>query len=260
MSNINADANNGMLTKIWGRFSWPTIHCITFGYMVTFDSKNPDHVKRKEGVKNTLLNLADCWPCVYCRDSYAEFISDPKSPAYISDEIFSSRDSLTRWGFRLHQRVNLKLGVDYGLSYEDIIPIYESFRAKCVEKDKGCTMPIDLKAKSYLMANIRHAPVISKEFAKEFCKYAKIRGIEDYDNILNHYNSIISHDRVYRDSQCVNIIDYMRKSSINCTETSGKYEGLPTKYELILLSMRCSNISSHEHKNLIQKLKDKNLS
>ena len=259
MSIINSDANNGMLTKIWGKCSWVTIHSITFGYMVVFDPKNPDHVRRKEGIKATLINLAECWPCVYCRDSYKEFVSDPNSPAYISDDIFASRDSLTRWAYRLHERVNQKLGVDYGLSYEDIVPIYESYRAKCIDKDKGCTMPLDLKAKSYSMADIRHAPVVKNEFSEKFIKYAKIRGIPDYIDILRYYNKVILTNRVNRDVICWKIIDHMRKSSIDCTENEGKYEGLPTIYELILLSMRCSNISYHQHDKIIQKLKDKKL-
>ena len=39
--------------------------------------------------------------------------------------------------------------------------------------------------------------------------------------------------------------------SIDCLETCGEFKDLPTKHELILLSMLSSNIS----KNLIDKLK-----
>lgn len=259
--NIDSNANNGMLTKIWGRCGWPMVHSITFGYMIQFDPTNKDHVKRKEGIKSTFLTLAECWPCIYCRKSYEKFTTDPSSPAFISDEIFESRETLTRWGFRLHQCVNNKLGVDYGLEYEDIVPIYESFRAKCVKKDKGCTMPIDLKAKSYQMADIRHAPVVSMEFAQAFRKYVKARSadvtdpemkLDDYDDMLIKYDRALREkNRKKRDEHCVKIIDTMRKNSVSCTENSGKYEGLPTYMELMLLSMRCSNISYHEHKNIL---------
>jgi hypothetical protein len=223
--------------------------------MVSFDKTNKEHIIRKEGIKTTLLNLAHCWPCIYCRESYNMFVTDPTSPTYICDKIFDSRDSLTRWGFLLHQRVNEKLGVDYGLSYEDIVPIYESFRAKCVDKDKGCTMPINLKAQSYLMAEIRHAPVVSYDFSNAFVDYAVKRGIKNFKLILKYYNNLlIRKDRMMRDKLCTKIIDHMRKSSIDCTESEGKFKGLPTCHELLLLSMRCSNISLQQHKNVIEKL------
>lgn len=260
MTSIDDNANNGMLTKIWGKSAWNTVHCITFGYMVRFDETNPEHVKRKEGIKNTLINLSHCWPCIYCRESYNQFITDENSPSFISDKIFESRDSLTRWGFLLHQKVNEKLGVDYGLSYEDIVPIYESFRAKCIDKDKGCTMPINLKAQSYLMAEIRHAPVVSYDFAVLFTKYAKVRGINNYKKFLKSSDILLNKkDRMNRDNICVKIINHMRKSSIDCIESSGKYKDLPTLHELILLSMRCSNISSNLHKDLINRLNNLNL-
>ena len=46
----------------------------------------------------------------------------------------------------------------------------------------------------------------------------------------------------------------MRKNSIDCTESSGEFYKLPTIHELILLSMRCTNISLHYINEIINRL------
>jgi hypothetical protein len=244
-----SNANNGLLTKIWGRFYWPIIHCTTFGYPVEPQEGDAERYRKWiEGVGITL-------PCKYCRESFQKFITEGDTK--VTDEIFKNRESFTKWGYRIHQRVNSKLGVEYGLEYEDIVPIYESFRAKCVKKDQGCTMPIDLKVESYMKAEIRHAPVVSCRFSKMFVKYAGDRGIKLYSEMVKKYDKLLKDkNRADRDKKCIKIIDYMRKNSIDCTETNGKYKGLPTKTEIMLLAMRCSNISMHEHDNIIKKLNE----
>ena len=47
----------------------------------------------------------------------------------------------------------------------------------------------------------------------------------------------------------------MRKKSIDCTETHGEFYKLPTIYELILISMRCSNISSYYINEILNRIK-----
>jgi hypothetical protein len=46
----------------------------------------------------------------------------------------------------------------------------------------------------------------------------------------------------------------MRKNSKDCTENEGEFKGLPTIYELALLSKCCSNINSHTFDSVKDKL------
>ena len=242
--------NNGLLTKIWGPALWESIHCITYGYPIY-----PDEIAKKN-YKEWLINLGNVLPCKYCRDSYKEFISSGNSK--LTDSDLASRKSLTQWGYRIHQRVNQKLGVEYGTTYDDLNKKYESYRAKCITKDNGCTMPINLKADSYRMNELKLAPIKDYSFCKLFTEYAKIRKFMNFSDILNKTVNDMKVSRYSRDKKCWKIIKYMRKNSIDCTENNGKYKGLPTIYELVLLSMLCSNISLCNHSEIINKLKNQN--
>ena len=242
-----SNANNGLLTKIWGPPLWESFHAITFGYPM-----EPDE-EIKNNYKQWLISLGDVLPCSYCRNSYKQFIVDGDSA--LTDNDLMSRDSLCKWGYRMHNRVNNKLGVEYGTKYEDLVHKYESYRAKCVHKDNGCTMPIDLKADSYKKAEIKFAPIVSYSFANKFTKYAELRGLINFQESLEQADvDLLNNSRLQRDNNCVKIINYMRKNSVDCTEISGEYEGLPTLHELALLSMRCSNINTFTHEIVADRL------
>lgn len=236
--NQMSNANNGLLTKIWGPPLWESLHAVTFGYPM----EPTDETKEK--YKAWLISLGDVLPCSYCRNSYKQFIKDGDSA--LTDNDLLNRENLCKWGYRMHNRVNNKLGVDYGVKYEEIVYKYESYRAKCVHKDSGCTMPIDLKADSYKKSEIKHAPIVPYSFANKFTEYAEHRGLVNFRDTLEQADmNLLNDDRRQRDNDCTKLIYYMRKNSIDCTEVKGEYEGLPTLHELALLSMRCSNISEY---------------
>lgn len=244
MSNIN----NGMLTKIWGPHLWESLNSIVFGYPI-----NPTK-EQKENYKNWLIGIEHILPCKYCRESYSKFVRSGYSE--LTEESLKNRENLCKWIYNIHNRINEKLGVDYKLTFKEFICKYESQRAKCVSKDNGCTMPVDLKAESYRKAEIRHAPVIDYEICKKFSNYAKLRGLHNFDIFLEKYNNMFINkdDRLDRDITCFKIIKYMRKNSIDCTESSGEFYKLPTIHELILLSMMCTNISLHYIDEIINRL------
>lgn len=242
------DINNGLLTKIWGPPLWETFHAVTFGYPV-----NPDNDK-KDQYRTWLIGLGNVLPCVYCRKSYCEFITDGDTA--LTDNDLISRENLCKWGYRMHNKVNEKLEIDYGTTYSDLENKYESYRAKCVHKDKGCTMPIDLKAESYKKADIIQAPIVPYDFCKKLTGYAKFRGLVRYKKNLNHYNKkLIVGDRTDRDKECIKLIKYMRNKSIDCTEDSGEFAGLPTLHELALLSKRSGNVNTTKQSEIIAVLK-----
>jgi len=247
---LNDNKNNGLITKIWGEHMWESVHCVSFGYPV-----EPTN-EQKEQYKIFFTYLQYVLPCRYCRESYGEFITK-EDDIMLKDEDLKNRESLTKWTYRLHNRVNKKLGLDYNLTYEDVVKKYESYRAKCMPNEKGCNMPLDLKANSYTMSKIHHAPVITKQRYFGFKKYAQIRGIIFDDRILGLFE-IDRYDKAWilRDQKCRNLLNNMRLKGIPVVEKDGIYKNLPTIGELKLISLLCSDICCEELDIMIENIKN----
>ena len=176
--NLYMDQNNGLITKIWGPAGWTFLHSTSFGYPL-----EPTDTQKKEYF-NFYNSVGDILPCKYCRDSYKKFIKEGCTK--LDDHALKNRGSLTRWMYNIHEAVNNKLGVTYGVSYEDIQNKYESYRAKCPKtKAKGCLMPLDLKAESYKNAQKHECPIIKFDIARKFVKYGRQRGLKKKDFFIN---------------------------------------------------------------------------
>jgi hypothetical protein len=104
-----------MDTKFWGPSGWRLLHLITFAYTP----------KKKDDVRRLFESLAYVLPCKFCRASFQEYIDeDPVEPA------LRSKATLSKWLWRIHNRVNEKLrgqGLLHGEdpSYESVRDIYE---------------------------------------------------------------------------------------------------------------------------------------
>mgnify|MGYP006447840565 CR=1 FL=1 len=166
--------------------------------------------------------------------------------------------------YRLHEKVNNKLKVNYNVSYNDIVDRYESYRSKCGKidkKKKGCVTPLDIKSSSFKVANYKETPLISYKTSKKFIKYAKERNIDNkYFKFVNNKNKDVLIDNnnnkcVNRNIYCRNIIKNMRENSIPSLEESGKYKGLPTIDETKLILGMSSNLNKDELYEIVNKLK-----
>jgi len=260
-SPVDPDQNNGLITKIWGPSTWMSMHCITFGYPV-----KPSE-EQKRSYKEYFTRVGDVLPCRYCRDSYKQFISSGE--AAMTDDVFESRKTLTEWLYRLHNRVNKKLGVDYSVKYEDIVQRYESYRARCVhkkdenekEEPKGCLKP--LYPEPYKMVGKKDAPVIPFEIVKLFIPLIKSRGIwvyvfspairsqKDLDAMLSNKNCDTWSER---NKECCRLITRMRRDNLPSVHEIGDNEGLPTDDELKLISMFSSNLPIDKLIKITEKL------
>ena len=139
-----SSSSNGLMTKVWGPPGWLFLHCVSFGYPT--DPINFD-IEKKQVIGTTVQmyrsffeNLGWVFPCVYCRDSYKQFIKDLP----LTDQVLSSRDNLVKWLYDIHNKVNNKLKVRYRKSeLKHVISKYESFRADCKKGAQiGCTIPL----------------------------------------------------------------------------------------------------------------------
>ena len=156
MDNIN----NGLMTKIWGPPGWLFLHCVTMGYPYEINKSDPKHLLEKMKQKKFFESLGNVLPCVYCRESYNNFIK--KQP--LTDDILNSREKLAKWFYDIHNLVNKKLKVsdDEIPSFKKFYERYEMFRSKCGVSKLGCTTPKDkVKKKSIIK-------IVDKE-GKDYC-------------------------------------------------------------------------------------------
>lgn len=249
---MNGNANNGLLTKIWGPAAWTFLHSCAFGYPLNPTNEDKIHFKNfYDGLKYIL-------PCKYCRDSYSVFITEDDTK--LDERALESRDSLTKWLYNIHQKVNNKLNVKYNITYDEYVNKYESFRAKCVKNPivDGCNMPLKDKSVAFKMAYYKDCPLIEYKIAKKFINYAKKRGLEGADLIfVKNYNNLKNHKMhpnnqqlceiwYERNKECEKIIKEMRLNSIPSLEETGEYKGFPTLEELKLILNLCSNLPIKE--------------
>jgi hypothetical protein len=235
--------NNGLITKIWGPPCWDTLHAFSFGYPY----ENPTS-EQKEHYKAFYYNLQYVLPCVYCRNSYSHFIKT--KPTILDDSVMENRESLTRWLYKLHQRVNNKLGCEYMTSYKDLCDKWEECRAKCVSGFPGCVMPVKDKVTCYKKMYEKKCCIIKYRLARYFIDYAKKIGFENYEKELNKYYELCKNKNTQeweeRNKKCYKKIKDMRLNGVDFTYSDGENKGLPTRDELELMSMLCSNICEND--------------
>lgn len=254
---------NGLITKIWGPHAWVTLHSIAYCY-----PNNPTD-KDKEIYCNFYNLIGDVLPCFYCRDSYKEFIKNGNTK--LDNNALKNRESLTKWLYYVHEAVNKKLGVDYGVSYEDVTNRYNSYRASCTQSEiiklnipklNGCDAPIDRKTISYRVENIKDCPIIPLKMAKQFIKYAKLRNMDDSEfEIINSLTDDCKQNTELwnrRNKECYEIMMNMRLYGIKSIEAEGQWKDLPTIEETKLILRLSSNISVGKLTEIINHLPNHN--
>ncbi len=125
---MSSNKNNGLITKLWGPSAWEYLHSVSFGYPLEPTDE------QKNNYRNFFINVGNTLPCKFCRNSYNDFIvsNDTK----INDNDLKNRENLTRWLYRMHEKVNNKLNITYNTTYEQLVNRYESYRSKCGKIDK----------------------------------------------------------------------------------------------------------------------------
>ena len=224
---------NSILPGIWGPSAWMMFHSITFSFpLKPTDKEKQQYLKYFECVGNVL-------PCDTCRQSYQQYIKSGDTQLNI--DVMASRDTLTKWGWNIHNAVNKKLGIDYGVSYMDMCNKYETFRVKCDFADG--IMSNDKIALAYNKVNDRTPPNVPFETAKLFIPYANKLKLYNYEQQINYYSSIKTNTNEWknRNKNVLYIIDYMHNNGI-----SSMINNKLTLYGLLLLSMLSSTLSSEE--------------
>ena len=96
---------SGMKTRYWGPNAWNFLFCSILGtYPEKIDNKNKNHIKIKKEFKNLFSSLCFILPCIFCRESYTNFIKEISI-----DEHLHGRIELCNWLYKLKDKVNKKL-------------------------------------------------------------------------------------------------------------------------------------------------------
>ena len=142
-------SGDGMLTTIWGPSMWHFLHIMSFNYPVKPSKED------KKYYRDFILSLQYILPCKYCRQNLKTNLK--YNPLNMSD--MESRDTFSRYIYKLHETINKLLGKKSGLSYCDVRERYEHFRSRCTQDsqkilkiktlknkkkttEKGCTEPL----------------------------------------------------------------------------------------------------------------------
>lgn len=134
-------SNDGMQTAIFGPLFWSAIHMVSFNYPV-----HPTD-EQKTAYREWLMATGNVLPCRYCRENFEENVRHVSTP-----NDYDSRDTFSRFCYRLHKKVNDMLKKETTCSFEDVRDMYEGFRSRCLtseqktqlEKEKkelGCVVP-----------------------------------------------------------------------------------------------------------------------
>ena len=124
-----------MDTRFWGPSGWKLLHSITFAY-------NPKQITI---VKELFSMLPFVLPCKFCRASLSEYMEK-----HSLQDALKSRDSLTRWLWRIHNEVNKKLrsqqlAVEPDPPFEKVKEFYEDLLSR------GCSR-IDFQGWDFLFS------------------------------------------------------------------------------------------------------------
>lgn len=85
------------------------------------------------------IALQQVLPCRACRESTLCFYTSGDTK--LTMDVMRSRETLARWVWKLHNRVNRRLSKPCNVSFSEMCQRYERFRAACAPKKHGCEAP-----------------------------------------------------------------------------------------------------------------------
>lgn len=115
-----------IVTKIWGPPTWFFLHSMAMAYPKKIDNTNSRHIEIKQNMYNFLNSLGSVLPCPICGESYSYYITQKDFEIWPNLE---SREKLTYYIYKIHNKVNEKLGVpnDKIPSFKDVLEFYSTF-------------------------------------------------------------------------------------------------------------------------------------
>lgn len=138
-----------MDTRFWGPSGWRLLHMITFAYEPT---------KQKSAMKQFFDALPFVLPCKYCRSNLISHYE--KHPV---NDALDSRESLTKWLYKIHNLVNAKLR-EQGQTIPDAPPFAKVKEIYEQRLEFGCSKT-DFPGWEFLFSIVESHPLSRSEKA-----------------------------------------------------------------------------------------------
>jgi hypothetical protein len=124
----------GLLPSCWGSSYWFVLHSMAYVY----DPKD------KNKYFNFFMNLGYILPCSECKIHYQDNVSRDDL-----EKALESNESLFRWVYDLHNKVNQQLNVPKSKwpSYESVKQKYQSYESDCSSLKGVCGLKVGSKPK-----------------------------------------------------------------------------------------------------------------
>ena len=128
----NFESSDGMLTYVWGPSLWHFLHTMSFNYPV-----KPSCQDKKEYMR-FIKSLRYILPCRYCRENLTRNLKETG----FSIKDMRSRDTFSRFVYRLHNHINKMLGKKNSIKYDEVRERYENFRSRCSQSKTVPKFPL----------------------------------------------------------------------------------------------------------------------
>ena len=97
--------SNGMSTHAWGPAAWNFLFSSILGnYPIKINKKSREHLNIYGHYYNLCLSLQYTMPCIYCRNSFKDFLRELPVEPYLNGRI-----ELMYWLYLMKDKVNNKL-------------------------------------------------------------------------------------------------------------------------------------------------------
>lgn len=98
-------STNGIKASFWGPHAWNFLFSTIAGsYPIKYNPEDKTHQRRVKGFIQLFTSLKEALPCIYCRQSYGNFLKELPIKDYMH-----SRLAMMQWLYLLHDKVNRKL-------------------------------------------------------------------------------------------------------------------------------------------------------
>lgn len=122
---------NGFNSNVWGPPWWFALHISSFVYRPTLENK--------VHYRNLIEGLPYYLPCGVCRNHIRTHLQ--KMPLRARD--LKSRETFSRYVWRLHRAVNRSVNRPVGPSYRETVKFYEGLRSQSSRRVRGhCRLSI----------------------------------------------------------------------------------------------------------------------
>ena len=178
------ESSDGMLTYVWGPSLWHFLHTMSFNYPV-----KPTCDDKKEYMR-FIKSLRYILPCRYCRENLTRNLKETG----FSIKDMRSRDTFSKFVYRLHNHINKMLGKKNSIKYDEVRERYENFRSRCSQTKTVPKFPIK---KVSLSKNNK-----------------KCLGKNNNNNLNNSNNMPIGNNKNVKEKGCTNPITGVKSKCI----------------------------------------------